>query len=255
MTTERDAPPQCPQLEVQAGQRVVAILGMHRSGTSLLAGTLQECGLELGDVNTQAPANEKGNRESWLLVALHEDVLRKSGGFWHRPPTRQASWSPLHRAIRSLFIQEFRGVPLWGFKDPRLLLLLDDWLEALPSLELVGIFRHPHEAAQSLRQRTPALFPGDSAAQLWLAYNRRLLAWHERTGCPLVEFVSDRAAFNAAASALARRLDLPGAPPAASLGFYEDRLRHQSAGGEPLAAELADVYTALRECAARAVSP
>ena len=142
MTNEPGASPRFPQPEAHVGQRVVAILGMHRSGTSLLAGTLQECGLELGDVNTQAPANDKGNRESWLLIALHEDVLRKAGGFWHRPPTQPVTWTRLHRTVRSLFIEEFLGVPLWGFKDPRLLYVLEGWLEALPALEAVAIFRH-----------------------------------------------------------------------------------------------------------------
>jgi len=75
-----------PQPPAAAGQRVIAILGMHRSGTSLLAGTLQECGLDLGDVITASPANEKGNRESWALMALHEDLLRKAGGSWNQPP-------------------------------------------------------------------------------------------------------------------------------------------------------------------------
>ncbi|HBM84618.1 MAG TPA: sulfotransferase family protein, partial [Halieaceae bacterium] len=30
-------------------RRVIAILGMHRSGTSCLTGSLQEAGLELGE--------------------------------------------------------------------------------------------------------------------------------------------------------------------------------------------------------------
>lgn len=250
MTISSGDSPQVTRRGPLAGQRVIAILGMHRSGTSLLAGTLQECGLELGDVNTHAPANEKGNRESWLLIALHEDLLRKAGGFWHRPPVRPVIWTRLHMAIRSLFIEEFAGVPLWGFKDPRLLHLLDGWLEVLPALETVGIFRHPREVADSLRERTPSLFPGDSAERLWLEHNRRLLAWHDRTGCPLLEFVPDRAAFNAAATAVARRLALPGAPPTAELSFYEERLRHQSADAEPLCGEVADVYAALRQRAA-----
>ena len=40
-------------------QRTVMILGMHRSGTSMLAGSLQEAGLALGDVLTEAPYNPK----------------------------------------------------------------------------------------------------------------------------------------------------------------------------------------------------
>ena len=53
----------------------IAILGMHRSGTSCLAGSLQEAGIYLGDVVTSAAHNQKGNRENvhsmmmcWAIV-------------------------------------------------------------------------------------------------------------------------------------------------------------------------------------------
>lgn len=241
--------------ETPGPSRVVAILGMHRSGTSLLAGTLQECGLNLGAVSTSAHANEKGNRESWLLMAMHEDLLRQAGGAWDRPPARPIVWGPLHLAVRDLYIASFAGSPVWGFKDPRTLLVLDGWRAALPDLETVGIFRHPREVADSLRQRMPARFTPEKGLALWLAYNRRLLTWHERNGCPVVEFNADRAAFNVAASAVAGRLGLPATPLPGALTFYEDRLRHQSAGGEPLPAEVAEVYAALRERAAAQAAP
>ena len=40
--------------------RLIAVLGMHRSGTSYLAGSLQEAGLILGDCHTWNKHNEKG---------------------------------------------------------------------------------------------------------------------------------------------------------------------------------------------------
>jgi len=46
------------------GAETVAILGMHRSGTSCLAGSLQELGLYLGEVYDQNPHNPRGNREN-----------------------------------------------------------------------------------------------------------------------------------------------------------------------------------------------
>ena len=76
-----------------AGQRprTVVVLGMHRSGTSLLAGTLQEAGLELGEVVHSAPHNRKGNRESISIRTLHEDLLERSGGRKRGPAARY--WS------------------------------------------------------------------------------------------------------------------------------------------------------------------
>lgn len=226
---------------------------MHRSGTSLLAGTLEECGLDLGDVTTWAPANEKGNRESWALMALHEDLLRKAGGGWDRPPQRAVAWGPLHRGVRDSYIATFSGRPVWGFKDPRLVFVLDGWFEALPSLETVAIFRHPREVAESLRQRSPGKFTAEAALELWLAYNRQLLEWQARLGCPIVEYVPDGAAFNQAALAVARHLRLPGPADSAALTFFEPRLRHQFADAEPLPADVAGVYAELRDRTVRAL--
>jgi len=66
--------------------RIVAVLGMHRSGTSWLAGSLQDLGLEMGEVSTRDPHNLKGNRESPVLMEIHDGVLVDSGGSWKRPP-------------------------------------------------------------------------------------------------------------------------------------------------------------------------
>lgn len=239
-----------PNVDRAGGQRVIAILGMHRSGTSLLAGTLQECGLDLGEVNTAAPANEKGNRESWLLTALHEDLLREAGGGWDRPPEREVAWGPLHQSVRSLYIGLFAGRSSWGFKDPRLLFCLEGWLEALPKLEFVGIFRHPLEVAESLVQRTPMRFNTQKGLALWLAYNRRLLEWRKRTGCPLLEYGDDVTTFNESAIRLADRLGLPRAADSAGPTFYEPRLRHQRVGAVDLPDEVAAMYGRLRELAA-----
>ena len=56
-------------------RRVIAILGMHRSGTSCLTGSLQEAGLELGEHHTWNPYNRKGNRENQDFVDLHDAIL------------------------------------------------------------------------------------------------------------------------------------------------------------------------------------
>lgn len=234
-----------PALPATPG-RIVAILGMHRSGTSLLAGTLEECGLDLGNVTTWAPANEKGNRESWALMALHEDLLRKAGGGWDRQLQRPVAWGPLHRGVRDAYIASFAGKPLWGFKDPRLLFVLDGWLEALPALETVAIFRHPLEVAKSLRQRTPERFSAEAALDLWLDSNRRLLDWQARLGFPVVEYLADGAAFNRLVATIARQLRLPGTVDSSALTFFESGLRHQSAGKEPMPQAVAEVYAELR---------
>ena len=134
-------------------QRCIVVLGMHRSGTSMLMGTLREAGLYVGDVLDKPFAlNRKGLQEPPAVLYMHEHLLEANGGSWHSPP-KDVQWDKMHEAIRDLFIESRTGKSLWGFKDPRTLLTLEGWKSALPNLELVGIFRHPSEVALSLKNR------------------------------------------------------------------------------------------------------
>lgn len=159
---------------------------MHRSGTSSLAGSLEEAGLFLGQVGAGGRWNRKGNRESKVLMQLHEDVLKANGGAWHRPP-QHVVWSDDHRRRRDRFIAKRSGRPVWGFKDPRTILVIDGWLEAIPALEMVGTFRHPAVVARSLQRRHGSDSP-DMWLELWLAYNAVLLELVETHRFPIIDF-------------------------------------------------------------------
>src|ERR1700722_1604349 len=125
---------------------------MHRSGTSCLAGSLEEAGLHLGEVFRVGRHNLKGNRENGRIMALQEDILVHSGGTWNQPP-EQECWSDAHRADRDSIVRSYGDVSVWGFKDPRTTLLVDFWREVLPGLRPVGTLRHPQCVAESLQKR------------------------------------------------------------------------------------------------------
>lgn len=199
---------------------VLAIVGMHRSGTSCLAGSLQEAGLHLGTVITEAPHNAKGNRENKLIMDLQEDVLVHSGGRWDSPPA-QVRWTDAHRVRRDAIIASYGGGQ-WGFKDPRTLMTLDFWLEALGEVDFVGTFRHPSLVAQSLLARNGGELP--RWLDLWLAYNERMLALHERYRFPVVRFDVEPDRYRRSLLAVVEALGLP--PPGGHLRFFEPELRH-----------------------------
>src|SRR3982750_2259725 len=60
----------------------VAVLGMHRSGPSAVAGMLADHGVEFGPVSQRNRFNPRGNREIQELNRLHDRVLERSGGSW-----------------------------------------------------------------------------------------------------------------------------------------------------------------------------
>ena len=66
-------------------KRILCVLGMHRSGTSCLTGSLQQGGLFLGKHHTWNEYNRKGNRENQDVVNLHEAIFKANGLDWKHP--------------------------------------------------------------------------------------------------------------------------------------------------------------------------
>lgn len=225
------------------GGGVVCVLGMHRSGTSCLAGSLEEAGLALGnDIVKEAPYNRKGNRENPQIMALHEDLLASNGGSWHVPPAA-VRWAQEHRDRQARIIASYRELTLWGFKDPRTLLVLDGWREALPGLRFAATFRHPLAVARSLQARDG--FSLEKGIDLWIRYNRILLRSQAAIGFDVISFDREPAAYRARLSDVARRLGL--SPPREGLTFLEPRLRHDAAErAGSLPSEAAAIYSALK---------
>ncbi|WP_157976630.1 sulfotransferase [Parahaliea mediterranea] len=203
--------------------RLVAILGMHRSGTSCLTGSLQGAGLFLGECHTWNPYNRKGNRENQAFVDFHDAVLRDNQGSWDNPPARPV-WSEAHQAAARALLAAHADAGVLGFKDPRALLLIDGWRAVYPRLEVVGIFRHPEAVARSLHHRSE--MPREQALALWYHYNRALLAQYRRYRFPILCFDRESAAFQQDATALAEWLRLPDQPKASD--FYEASLKQFS---------------------------
>lgn len=225
----------------------VLVLGMHRSGTSCLTGCLEEAGLWLGSVNTAAPFNRKGNREHEALRDLQESILRRSGGAWDAPPAAVV-WRPREKREILALLSGFSGNRRWGVKDPRSLLMLDQWHEIL-DFERVGTFRHPAEVASSLIRRAQAWgqpMEREAALSLWARYNRCLLDEYRRRPFPVLHFGA--ADYEADLRRAAKALDLD---PPQRFSFFETQLRHER-DSEPLVpSSLQGLWAELQACAAR----
>jgi len=220
------------------------IVGMHRSGTSFLTGSLQAAGLELVEFSEWNPHNLKGNRENQSVVQFHERMLSDRGCSWDQPPSGRVRWSGSERAAARELIARLDIAPRWGFKDPRALLFVHGWRALLPQLRFVGIFRHPHAVAQSLHAR--GAMTTEQAFELWKHYNRRLIELHDATRFPLLCFDLGETLLQAKlAEALhALGLQAPGEP------FWSAQLRHHAALPQPVPPGCEALY---RELCARAL--
>ena len=227
----------------------VIVLGMHRSGTSLLTGSLEAAGLYLGNVVNAAPHNRKGNKENEAIRDLNDAVLTKHGAAWNAPPGGQAPWLRSDLAYARALTQPYLdGGRPWGFKDPRTVFTVAGWLDVLPAARLIGVFRHPALVVRSLVARDGALaLTAPQAIELWCAYNRELIGLRRRYRFPLLHFESRESfehRFVPRLTAFARSIGLSGTPH----GFFDAALVHQ-ATLDPVADDVRRIYDTLIEMA------
>jgi hypothetical protein len=162
--------------------RVIVVLGMHRSGTSVLSGLLGLMGASLGpDLMPASPDNEAGYWEHAGVVALHDRLLMALGSSWDDVNPLPDRWyesdaaAPFRKELTELIARDFRGVPLWTIKDPRMCRLAPIWRGILRDLGCettwVLMTRRPQENVQSLARRDG--FSAEKSELLWLRYTLR----------------------------------------------------------------------------------
>ncbi|MBA2538043.1 MAG: hypothetical protein H0V17_00285 [Deltaproteobacteria bacterium] len=203
----------------------IVVLGMHRSGTSCLAGMLAAAGLASAGEVVRNWDNARGHHEMLDAIRLDEAVLAHSGGHWLSPPAT-VRWTDAHAEARDQLLRaRIDGRPAL-IKDPRALLVLPFWRASSVAFRAVGIVRHPLAAARSLEawRETPLA----SGIALWLAHNRVLEADRARHHYALVDF-------DAPAREMidAVRAAFPDAGEAALAAAYEAQLVHHDADDAP----------------------
>jgi hypothetical protein len=159
----------------------IFVIGMHRSGTSLVTRLINLMGAYIGPEGIQhdpLEENPKGFWERKDIRALNDRILQAHGCKWHDMenwaedgPTEDERRTLEDEARRTLFRLE--GFRPWVVKEPRLSLTLPYFLPACEAPVVVLAFRDPAEVATSLEARN-GMEAADAYA-LWDAYNRSAL--------------------------------------------------------------------------------
>jgi len=225
----------------QAAPRGAVVLGMHRSGTSAVAGYLARAGLFAGSEADLLPAaedNPRGFFERQDVNGLNDQLLQSLGGAWDNPPGRRAvqaaapAWKARADAILADLANDAKGKPL-VLKDPRISLLWPAWSDALgENFALVVVDRSPVDIAESVRRRDGR--PLYVALALWQLYCTELLdslAGKRALVVHYEAFVADPDGQGPALLAdLAGLLPDLGADAAQAKGFVSGEMRHHAAG-------------------------
>lgn len=160
---------------------VVVVLGMHRSGTSVITRGLEVLGVNLGGqlLPPVAGDNERGYWEDGDINALNIDLLNSFGQDWdtlaslavedfvHAP-----AMTGFKARAEALIRGKLSSTNCYGIKDPRLPRLLPFWKAVFDALSVqvgyVIAYRNPLSVARSLAARNG--FSTDKSFFLWTEY-------------------------------------------------------------------------------------
>jgi len=152
-----------------AAVQPLIVIGMHRSGTSVVMRCLEAMGIFCG-------AALDDNHEPWFFANLNNWLMRQVGAEWDCPQPaiaylkhpELAEWSAqrLRDFLTSprswLFLGARRALTArhamalhepWGWKDPRNTLTLPVWARVFPDAKVLVVHRHGMDVAESLRVR------------------------------------------------------------------------------------------------------
>jgi hypothetical protein len=230
---------------------VSLVLGMHRSGTSAIAGTLVKMGAAAPEgLMPPHVTNPRGFWESWRMMRLNDELLASAGSRWDDWRKLDAAWYATPQAAaymsraRDLIAAEFGDAPWIMVKDPRICRLMPFWGKLFAddsrAVHLVLPVRSPLEVARSLQTRDG--FPATLAFLLWLRHTLDAELASRETRHAIIDwaaFCRDwRRAIAQAAEQIGAGWPAPSEAAAADIDEYlTPELRHHRSDTAELAAD------------------
>ena len=166
--------------DAETSKRLILVLGMHRSGTSVASRGIHALGADLGD-NLMKPVannNEKGFWEDLDFNRMNERILAKAASGWHfLQPIKTdlfqgAEFAAERIEAAQLLVQKLKKASVFAIKDPRTAVLLPFWQCVISDLGIQPSYlitlRNPLETAESLRKRDG--FDHQKSLVLWLKH-------------------------------------------------------------------------------------
>ncbi len=182
---------------------IVIVLGMHRSGTSALAGMLHANGIVMGKEEDWYPPpmkeNPKGFYENVRFRRINDKILAMNNNYKVKsfspdiPFIRVCDDANIRQLMKRL-ISEFSVYPYWGWKDPRTCLTFLSWWNAFyefgltRDVRVISIYRPPEEIADSMRARGNKEQHEGQFEALAIAYTNRLVKNLDESGVRHIRF-------------------------------------------------------------------
>lgn len=233
--------------------KAICVLGMHRSGTSVIARAINLLGVYIGQESNLLPPqqdNPEGFWEHREIVKIHDEILNMLSRTWYSTTPLPDKWwkspeiGPFRNQLKKLIRREFINQELWGWKDPRTCLLLPIWKDILDELnvELCYVIpvRNPLDVSASLEKRDG--FSRNESLSLWNLYTLSSLIWSEGSKRVVIQYDHFLAEWETSLKHIAKTLEIPWPNDDNELlrtmsSFIKPNLRHSRSQVEDLLKE------------------
>ena len=259
-----------PHLYDKKRKRIIAVIGVQRSGTSAITRGLQVLGVNLGDYipDIKRQDNEKGFFEDLEINALNIAMLNSIGYTWGNPVP--PLFDEDSKRVLSVFIsiakdimrRRLESADLFGFKDTLMALLLPVWKEVFEEtgadVSYVIACRNPLSVVKSLQKRDN--FDIVKSSYIWLRGMLSSLLYSEGSNRIVVDYDEVMKDPAGQLERISNRLGLKFNSESAAFKEYRDNflsgsLRHTSFGLDEIAAnsdippKITELYALLKKLA------
>ena len=167
------------------------VLGMHKSGTTLVSQILHRSGIDMVDeVETEVGYDEGNKWERESTKAINHAILGSNGVYSLEAPRGGEKEDPEILSRMGAVIHDVGSRHAdWGFKDPRTCLTYGLWARALPEHRIIVVYRTAEEGwahywRTSGGRRRLTVFR--EFLPRWCEYNAAILTILERTTMPAI---------------------------------------------------------------------
>lgn len=183
---------------------IYLVLGMHRSGTSLVSGLLHQSGIIMGRPDNFLPKpnkeNPKGFFENFDFRQINDRFLKSTG---YVVKDWSCEFKPqqiglikrikIQRQMQKILLEYAQQYHKWGWKDPRQMLTCPQWYKAFKAtklhnkLKIIFVYRNPLSVAVSMQKRGN-IEELERGLDLWYLYNQTAFDFLQKQQLPCLVF-------------------------------------------------------------------
>ena len=173
------------------------VLGMHKSGTTLISRILHASGITMGCFDEAIDYDAGNQYERKETLELNLEMLGKGYEDFSLDviePKNKVGDASIKEKIAALIRQIGNEYEMWGFKDPRTCLTYEVWAGLLPEHKLIIVYRSPREIWYHYTKKInrwrllKTLRRGLKALRAWYVYNCQIVEIVNRTQNEFIMF-------------------------------------------------------------------